>query len=397
MTNYREPAAQKMSRLFAGLPTGRYIGAMSRLISPWSLLSVLAMLGALIAGSHLAMATVGQRAFFTVDDSLRAEPSPSAAVVVRLKAGQAVTLGERRGFWRRVDAAAGAAGTTGWVRLSTLRLPNAKPAPGLAALGTGREASGNIALVSGARSVAGRGALVQAATLRAAKPDPAVAGAIVAAQGAASTAIERELAAQIFGLARPLGDPAVQRYLAEVGTLLVRAAAATPAKSAPNFRFVLLDTPSLIAFALPDGLVLISRGLFAELASEDELAALLAREMIHIKQRHHWRALRSPALETYLRPLAAELEFRADAEGMRLAAAAGYDSSALIAALERIDAATAAGRDTLLLRALLPSVSDRIATLAAAATPELERAAVPSALGPRIREFNLGSPGVSER
>jgi len=392
-----------MSRLFAGLPTGRYSRSMSRPVSPLflpparAILLGLAMLVVVGAGSHRAMATVGQSAFFTVDDSLRAEPSPSAAVVLRLKAGQAVTLGERRGFWRRVETATGAAGATGWVRLSTLRLPNAKPAPGLAALGTGREASGNVALVSGARSVAGRGALVQAATLRAAKPDTAVAGATVAAQGATTAATERELAAQIFGLAPPLGDSAVQRYVAEVGNALARTAAATPTKSAPNWRFVLLDTPSLIAFALPDGLVLISRGLFAELASEDELAALLAREMVHVKERHHWRALRSPALETYLRPLAAELEFRADAEGMRLAAAAGYDASALIAALERIDAATAAGRDTLLLRALLPSVSDRIATLAAAATPALERAAVPSALAPRIREFNLGSPGVRER
>lgn len=385
-------------------------------------------------------APAAQRGFFTIDDVLRSEPSSAAPVVTRFKAGQAVLVGERRGFWRRVEVAAGSvdtAGTAGWVRLSTLRLPNARPAAGLAALNTGREASGNVALVSGARSVAGRGALVSAEALRSAKidasqwasqwdsiaisrPDPAQRARFIAEGGlqrrkfaartnmarsesvATSTvlspsAIEREVAGQIFALARPVNDPALQGYLVQVGDVLAGALAEAPTKSTLNWRFVLLDTPSLIAFALPDGLVLVSRGWFAELASEDELAAALAREMIHVQRRHHWRALRTPALETYLRPLSAEVEFLADEQGMRLTAAAGYDATALIAVLERIDAATASGRDTSLLRSLMPSVSDRMATLTAGATPELETAAVPSAAAQRIRRFAADRPGGSEK
>lgn len=420
-----------MSRYFAGLPTWRYSDPMLRrtrslfrwllrVCSPWAI-------GAILGLGLAAAATPGQRALFTVDDVLRAEPSPSAAIVARLPAGQAVTLGERRGFWRRVDRIGGVngdPGTAGWVRLSTLRLPNSRPAPGLAALDTGREAAGNTALVSGARSVAGRDTPVTVAALRAVTGDEgalsSLAGSTVdaamrirfiaegglgkrplatrgervasgrSAVGASVTtkALEREVASKIFGLVRPVSDSALQRYVGQLGDVLIHA----EPEPAPlfNWRFVVLDTPSLISFALPDGLVLVSRGLFAELSSEDELAAVLAREIIHVRNRHHWRAARAPSIETYLRPIDADLEFRADAEGMRLAAAAGYDSTALIAVLERIDTATAAGRDTTLLRTLMPSVSDRIATLAAAATPELERAAVPSAAASRIRRFGGG-------
>lgn len=395
-----------------------------------SLLLPLACLAWLSLGSPVVAeaATEAQRAFLTVDDVLRTEPSPAAQVVARLKAGQAVWVGERRGFWRRVDGTAGPEGGTsassvaGWVRLSTLRLPNAKPASGLAALRTGREASGNTTLVSGARSVAGRGALLAADALRAAKVDEATfdrlpretvaadararfiaEGGLIArsrilpgARGVAviaeSTpeAIERQVAAQIFGLVRPVSDPTLQQYLAHVGAVLTQGNAIADTPGTPSWRFVLLDTPSLATFALPNGLVLISRGLFVELTSEDELAAVLAREISHIRAQHHWRRLREPPLETYLRPLATDLEFLADAEGARVAAAAGYDATALISVLERVDRATAAGRDTALLRALTPSVSDRIATLAAAATPELERAAVLSPAAGRIRQFLTG-------
>ena len=397
---------------------------------------ILLKITAFSMGQGVFAADAGQRAFLTVDDVLRAEPLPSATVVMRLKAGQAVRAGERRGFWRRVEVAAASTGTTGaagWLRLSTLRLPNARPAPGLAALNTGREAGGNVALVSGARSVAGRGVPISAEALRAAKADestwssiatspmdPATraqfiaegglvkrplaalavvspSGQAVMAGGVSPTALERELAGKIFALARPVSDPALQGYLARVGDVLIDALPEARRKTAVSWRFVLLDTPSIMAFALPEGLVLVSRGLFAELVSEDELAAVLAREMVHVQRRHHWRALRSPALDTYLRPLPAELEFLADEEGMRLAALAGYDSTALIAVLERIDAATAAGRDTSLLRSLLPSVSDRVATLAAAVTPELERAAVPSAAAQRIRRFGTERLGGSEK
>jgi len=434
--------------LLAVAAVGRYSDRVLCHSTPRVCRLLLAILAGIVVGGPPAIAE-GQRAFFTVDEAVRADPAATGAVVRRVKAGTIAMVGERRGFWRRIESFPGAAGTAGdapaggrdapvgWVRLSALRLPNAKPAPGLAAFGTGRDATGNVVLSSGARTFArppGSAARLTALTAEALRAAPAndraidgltileispalrtrfqTEGALVnrtftspppvaasrcppTVDGRAPAAVEREIAAKIFGLVPPVSVPGLQSYLALVGDGLVTAAARDRAGTPPqNWRFVLLDTPTLATFALPDGLVLVSRGLFGELATEDELAAVLAREIAHIRACHHWRTLRSPALETYLEPLAVELEFSADARGMWLAAAAGYDASALLSVLERIDAATAAGRDSRLLSSVLPTVSDRLATLAAAATPELERASVLSTAAPRLAVFGGGGPPV---
>ena len=339
----------------------------------------------LLALSLLALyaaAAEGPRAFFTVDDVVRAEPAPSAAAVLRLKAGAPVVLGERRGFWRRIESETGA---SGWVRLSTLRVPNSRPAVGLAATDSGRDASGNVVLTSGARSVAGRGAPLTARSLRAVRIE-------VPVKTTASDALatERELEATIFDVARPLAMTDLQDYVNGIGTRVVRTAAMSERAAPPGgWRVVVIDSPSIISFALPGGMIVLSRGLYTLLESEDELAVVIAREMAHVQRGHHLRSLRSPAIETYLRPLEPELEFAADAQGSVWAAAAGYDAAALVTVLERIDRATGAGRDTALLRAVAPSVSDRIATLAEAATPELERASSPLRATTPIRQFRF--------
>jgi len=77
-------------------------------------------------------------------------------------------------------------------------------------------------------------------------------------------------------------------------------------------------------------------------------------------------------------------EFEADRDGVVIAARAGYDSSALIAVMERLKALKS-GADTALLFSTHPSPEARIAALTAAATPEIESAATPSAAAARIR------------
>ena len=76
-------------------------------------------------------------------------------------------------------------------------------------------------------------------------------------------------------------------------------------------------------------------------------------------------------------------EFEADRDGVVIAARAGYDSSALIAVMERLKALKS-GADTALLFSTHPSPEARIAALTAAATPEIESAATLSAAAPRI-------------
>lgn len=366
-------------------------------------------------------ASSGQRAFFTVDEVLRAEPLPSARAVGRVRAGDRVIAGERRGFWRSVETAQGG---SGWVRLSALRVSNAAPAAGLAAADTGRAAAGNVVLTSGTRGVPGRNAPLTRETLKAGRPDFAAAAKSSAAvidesarnrfiaEGglqlrdlrmsrsaqsvnenttklADASTVSTELAAIVLGVAKPILQADLQSYVSEVGQLLASRLGGGPEQ---EWRFVVVDSPSVVAFAAPDGWVILSRGFFDLLGSEDELAAVLAREMVHVRRQHHLQQLRTPIIDTYLRPLDPALDFIADEEGARLAARAGYDSSALVTVLERVAAAAVQGTDVELLRATTPSIADRIATLAGASSADLESAARVSAAATRITRYRKGNP-----
>jgi predicted Zn-dependent protease len=53
-----------------------------------------------------------------------------------------------------------------------------------------------------------------------------------------------------------------------------------------TYKFFVLDSPMVNAFALPGGYVYVTRGLLAQANSEAELAAVLAHEIAHITARH---------------------------------------------------------------------------------------------------------------
>ena len=59
----------------------------------------------------------------------------------------------------------------------------------------------------------------------------------------------------------------------------------------PNlvYRFTVLDSSDINAFALPGGYIFINRGLMSYLSSEEELAAVLAHEIGHVTARHSVR------------------------------------------------------------------------------------------------------------
>ena len=71
-------------------------------------------------------------------------------------------------------------------------------------------------------------------------------------------------------------------YVDEVGQRL----AAVSDRPDLTFRFTIIDSPEINAFALPGGYVYINRGLLAYLNSEAELAAVLGHEIGHITARH---------------------------------------------------------------------------------------------------------------
>lgn len=77
-------------------------------------------------------------------------------------------------------------------------------------------------------------------------------------------------------------DKAVQAMVNQIGAKL------TPhtERSDVNYRFFVLDTPIVNAFALPGGYVYVTRGLLAMTNTEDELAAVLAHEIGHVTGKH---------------------------------------------------------------------------------------------------------------
>src|SRR5437868_11822425 len=89
---------------------------------------------------------------------------------------------------------------------------------------------------------------------------------------------------QEYGVAegRPLQD-----YVAGIGRKLVRVS------HRPNleWRFTVVDSPVVNAFAIPGGYVYITRGILAYLGNEAELAGVMGHEIGHVTARHSVRQI----------------------------------------------------------------------------------------------------------
>lgn len=77
-------------------------------------------------------------------------------------------------------------------------------------------------------------------------------------------------------------DETLQAYVQQVGEKL----AAQSHRPGLIYRFAVLDSPDVNAFALPGGYIYITRGILAYLNSEAELAAVLGHEIGHVTARH---------------------------------------------------------------------------------------------------------------
>lgn len=77
-------------------------------------------------------------------------------------------------------------------------------------------------------------------------------------------------------------DEVLQAYVQSVGEKL----AENSHRDDLIYRFTVLDSPVINAFALPGGYIYITRGLMAYLNSEAELAAVLGHEIGHVTARH---------------------------------------------------------------------------------------------------------------
>ncbi len=90
---------------------------------------------------------------------------------------------------------------------------------------------------------------------------------------------------QVLQQMPPYQDDELQEYVQSIGDSL------STKSHRPNlfYRFTVLDSPDINAFALPGGYIYINRGLMAYLSSEEELAAVLGHEIGHVTARHSVR------------------------------------------------------------------------------------------------------------
>ncbi len=83
-----------------------------------------------------------------------------------------------------------------------------------------------------------------------------------------------------------LNDADATRYVANVGQRLVAAIPAQYREPAFNYRFKVVNTSDINAFALPGGPMYVNRGMIEAAKNEGEMAGVMAHEISHIALRH---------------------------------------------------------------------------------------------------------------
>ncbi len=183
--------------------------------------------------------------------------------------------------------------------------------------------------------------------------------------------IGRSVGAVILDQYDTYDDPAANEYLNILGQSI--ALASDRPELFGGYRFQILDSGEINAFATPSGLVFLTRGMLRLARSEDDVAAIIAHEVGHIVEQHGLKAIKTSRINTALTSVAltsaqfasnedvAELtaafedsvqdvtatlvnsgysrgaEREADAQAVAILRRLGYDPRSLIRVLEAMD------------------------------------------------------------
>lgn len=203
--------------------------------------------------------------------------------------------------------------------------------------------------------------------------------------------IGQEAASVLLG-ARPLFDnQEMMLYINSMGGWIAK----QTGRSDINWRFGVLDSPSVNAYAAPDGYIFVTRGLLARLNNESELAGVLGHEIAHVVKRHYVIAMKkkdttgalanlgavaikssnsgygaaavTPAFNLaqnmYSSGLDKSDEYEADRLGVVYATRAGYDPYGLPRVIAMYASKAGGGSDFELLISTHPSPQDRLSRL----------------------------------
>jgi beta-barrel assembly-enhancing protease len=183
--------------------------------------------------------------------------------------------------------------------------------------------------------------------------------------------IGRTVAATVLLGYAPFDQSALNGYVNRVGQSLAQFSKRP--ETFGGYRFLVLDSDDINAFAAPGGLIFATRGLLRCCETEDELAAVLAHEIGHVENVDGLRAIKTGRLSSALTILAVEsgktlggadlaevakafdesinditstlvnsgysrrIEYQADAAAIEILRKAGYAPGALVAMLENME------------------------------------------------------------
>ncbi len=99
---------------------------------------------------------------------------------------------------------------------------------------------------------------------------------------AQEVSLGRESDAQIREEMGVYDDPALQRYVSDIGLRLAKASE----RPGLPWQFTVVDQAAINAFALPGGFIYVTRGILPYLETEAELAGVLGHEIGHVTARH---------------------------------------------------------------------------------------------------------------
>lgn len=206
----------------------------------------------------------------------------------------------------------------------------------------------------------------------------------------------REVAARVLARYGMYENPMLMKYVNLVGY----AVAQTTNRPEIDFRFAVLNTDDINAYAAPGGYVFVTRGALLKMHDESELAGVLAHEIGHIVEKHVIKELNIRGTDTSTAAgLAAviggstqsgrlafaqavdramdvlfkdgykrEDEIQADRDAVLFCALSGYEPAGLVTYFDRLNALK--GKNTDVLDKTHPSYVDRIAWLKESITQE---------------------------
>ncbi len=228
---------------------------------------------------------------------------------------------------------------------------------------------------------------------------------------AEEVALGREIAGSILGAAPLVKDEALQKYVNHVG----RWVASQSERPDLPWKFGVIESADLNAFAAPGGYVLITKGLYQKLQNEAQLAGVLGHEIAHIVKKHQLKVLQkqqvlnagaswlsgkfgkndklakkalSNGAEISARSLDKDAEFEADRMGMVLASRAGYDAFGLPEVLQTIGQTNKSDNSVALLYKTHPAPDERLAKLGDSAGNQLDNVKAGKTLESRLYKLN---------